>query len=114
MDHVELLRSIHFHDLPVEGFEFSLEPKKTLRIEFAAYGERRKDYDHWGIEFDDIERMTVDGFIIDHQSGFEIFSFDYSIGASFEGRFVFLTGSGRPSMTIAFTSMNFSVERLNG
>ncbi len=113
MDQVALLRSIRFHDLPVEGFWFSPAPTKTFRLDFATCVEERKDHDHWRIEFDHIERMTVDGFTIDHQADFGIFSFDHSIGALFEGRFVFLTGSGKPDMTIAFTSKNFRIERLN-
>lgn len=114
MSQVELLESIHFHDLPVDGFGFSPEYPTSFRLDFATYVDERKDYDHWRIEFDHIERMTVDGFTVDDQSGFEVFSFNYSIGARFEGRFVLLTGAGRPELTITFTSKNYRIARLNG
>ncbi len=112
MDKFELLNSIDFHDLPLEGIGFSPEYPTKLWIEFATFSEEKADYDHWRVEFDDVVRLAMGEIRSTENSSFEIFSFDYSVGDLFEGRFVILTGIGMPDLTITFASKGFQLERI--
>ena len=110
---LEPLRAIHFHDLPLEYLKLWLDDPMEIEIGFKIYDEVQEDYARWSLRFKNVLGLNSGEFSFDGSSSFEIFSFKYSADELLHGELTYLTGFGRPSLTMVFVCRSYAISRVD-
>ena len=99
-DIIKRLDNLDLHDLVVESLEFLGDEEVRLIVTTLPYDDETGEYQTLKFEFSQIIELTTDRIIMDAESELELNSFDYEYNKYFNCKMVFLTGSGKPSLTI--------------
>ena len=102
---------MRFHDVPVHEITFKTEYSTDFKVVFALYDENRKDYDYYKLVFKNIFELETQGLTLNSESDLEIYNFDYSLNETFEGRILFVLGSGQPSFEVKLKCSKVELEK---
>jgi hypothetical protein len=103
------LGAICFHDVQVDRFSLTTGNTTDLIIGIALFNEDTRDYESVTLTFRDVRLLESDALLMNSDFEPEIYSFDYRWNDLFEGEFVFLTGTGKPSFRVKFQCMEMEL-----
>ena len=72
---------------------------------------QKEDYDHWTLQFGEVQELKSEGLHLNVQSDFEIYRFDYVLHSLFECKLLFLLGLGQSSYEVNLTCKNIELHR---
>ncbi|MDK2771490.1 MAG: hypothetical protein KYX68_04580 [Flavobacterium sp.] len=108
-DIIKQLDEIVFHDVPVENILIKNETTNEIHIDFLLYNESSKDYQKYLLKFKNVIESKFSALLINKNTDFEIYSFDYSYKDFFNCKLTFLLGFGEPSFEIELKTENIEL-----